>query len=111
MRSKTHLIFGSFALALALTSTAASAKTVEFSYAQSELSTAIGAEQVLERISILAKDICGQEFDRFSPRHQMKIQRCTREVTQEIVEQISHVNLDVALKLDSKVSRAQRDYI
>lgn len=111
MRSKTNLFFGSLALALALTSTAASAKTVEFSYAQSELSTTIGAEQVLERISILAKDICGQEFDRFSPRHQMKIQRCTREVTQEIVEQISHVNLDIALKLDSKVSRARRNFI
>jgi len=111
MRSKTRFILGNLALALALTSTSASAKTVEFSYAQSELSTSIGAEQVLQRINILAEDICGQEFDRFSPRHQMKIQRCKREVTQEVVERISHVNLDIALKLDSKVSREQRDFI
>jgi len=96
MRSKTHFILGSLALALTLTSTSASANSVEFSYAPSELSTTVGAEQVLNRISILAEDICEQEFGRLSPRHQMKIQRCKVEVTQDIVDQISHENLYVA---------------
>lgn len=110
MRSKTGYILGGLALALTLTSTSASAKTVEFSYAKSELSTPIGAEQLLQRINTLAEDICGQEFGRFSPKHQMKIQRCTREITQEIVEQISHVNLDAASSLTTKVSREKRDF-
>ncbi|MGJ8559060.1 MAG: UrcA family protein [Litorimonas sp.] len=111
MRSKTRFILGGLALALTLTSTSASAQTVEFSYAKSELSTPIGAEHVFQRISILAEDICAQEFGRFSPRHQMKIQRCTHEITQEIVDEISHVNLDAASNLNPKVSRKTRDFI
>lgn len=111
MRSKTRFILGSLALALTLTSTAASANSVEFSYTPSELSTTTGAEQVFQRINVLAEDICGQEFGRFSPRHQMKIQRCTLEVTQEIVDQISHENLYVAAGLDSKISQKKRDFI
>jgi UrcA family protein len=111
MRSKTHFILGSLALALTLTATSASAKTVDFSYAKSELSTTIGAEQVFQRISLLAEDICGQEFGRFSPKHQMKIQRCTRALTQEIVDKISHANLDAASNLSPQGDQEKRDFI
>lgn len=107
MRSKTRIIFGSLALAAILTSTStsASANTVKFSYSPAELSTAVSAQHVLKRVETLAQDICHQEFSRFVPRHKMKIQRCTREVTQEIVDEISHANLDVALTLNPKLGQ------
>jgi UrcA family protein len=95
-------ILAGLALAAILTSTPVSANTVKFSYSQTELSTAVGAEQVLDRISTLPEDICHEEFTRFAPRHKMKIDRCKREIIQEVVDEISHENLDVALTRNSK---------
>lgn len=105
MPTKTRLIVGSLALAAILSATSAFANPVKFSYSQAELSSTLGAQDTLERAKTLADDICNQEFSRFTPRYKMKLKRCAHEVTQEIVDKISHDNLDAALAQDSKLDR------
>lgn len=98
MLTKTISLFGSLALALTLTSTSASAsasdKSAQFIYTPAELATHVGAEQVYTRLHGFAKNICVQEFDRYAPRDQLNIRRCTFDIKREVVAAISHSNLD-----------------
>lgn len=97
MRSRTQFILGGLALALTLVSTSVSAQepaeTIEFRYAQSELSTSSGTEQVYHRLYELVDEICDKEYGRFAPRHQSRKQRCAQDIITEIVDKISDVEL------------------
>lgn len=111
MRSKTTLILGSIALALALTSTPASANHTDFHYSPSELTSVDGAQKVYGRIHSLAADLCNKEFGRFNPKNQARNERCKRDVMQDLVGKIDHFNLEkVSLSKNRFTQKDNKSY-
>lgn len=104
LKTKTAL-----SLFLALTATAMAfapltsaetspAKGYHVSYNPSDLNRPEHAEDVIFRVHSAATDLCFDEIGPERNSEKLKVQRCLREVTQDLVDKIGHPNLDAAHK-------------
>lgn len=74
------------------------AKSYDVRYNPSELNSPERADDIIRRVHVTATELCLDEIGPERYIEKLKVQRCLREVTQDLVDKIGHPNLDAAHK-------------